>query len=425
MAMRTALRRVTPTLLTSAGTVILGLLTLLLAQENDIRALGPVGAIGIASVLVATLTIVPAALVIVGRRAFWPLVPRLGSSPRSARISWRAVAETVGRHPERTWVGVVLVLFLMTFGLSAYEGSLPAADGFTGHAGSVAAQALIDDSFPAGISGPVVIAVRNVSLAARAAAVAQAVPGILSVGQPETQGGIAIVTATLGFSPSGSQAESVVENLRSAEQRSVGSAVLVGGVTATQVDLDQAASRDRMVVIPVVLVIVFLMLALLLRSLAAPLLLVVTVVMSFLASLGVAVLCSRYLFHFAGLDSSVILLGFVFLVALGIDYNVFLAARARQEASAGTVSGVLRALTATGGVITSAGLVLAGTFTVLGVLPLVALTELGFLVAFGVLVDTFLVRSLMVPALVVQIGSGFWWPSHPDPGDGPGEGGTV
>jgi RND superfamily putative drug exporter len=180
-----------------------------------------------------------------------------------------------------------------------------------------------------------------------------------------------------------------------------------------------------MVVIPVVLVIVFLMLALLLRSLAAPLLLVVTVVMSFLASLGVAVLCSRYLFHFAGLDSSVILLGFVFLVALGIDYNVFLAARARQEASAGTVSGVLRALTATGGVITSAGLVLAGTFTVLGVLPLVALTELGFLVAFGVLVDTFLVRSLMVPALVVQIGSGFWWPSHPDPGDGPGEGGTV
>ncbi|MGD0834482.1 MAG: MMPL family transporter [Candidatus Dormibacteria bacterium] len=424
LAMRTALRRVMPTLLTSGGTVMLGLLTLLLAQENDIRALGPVGAIGIASVLVATLTVVPAALVIVGRRAFWPLVPRLGSSPRSSRISWRAVAERVGRHPERTWVGVVLALFAMTFGLTAYEGSLPAADGFTGHAGSVAAQALIDESFPPGISGPVVIAVRTPSLAGAAAAVAEAVPGIVSVGQPETQGGVAIVTATLSSPPSGGQAESVVEALRSAEQRSVGSSVLVGGVTATQVDLDQAASRDRLVVIPVVLVIVFLMLALLLRSLAAPLVLVVTVVISFLASLGVAVLCSRSLFHFAGLDSSVILLGFVFLVALGIDYNVFLAARARQEASAGTGPGMLRALTATGGVITSAGLVLAGTFTVLGVLPLVALTELGFLVAFGVLVDTFLVRSLMVPALVVQIGGGFWWPSHPDPGDGPGAGGN-
>jgi RND superfamily putative drug exporter len=168
---------------------------------------------------------------------------------------------------------------------------------------------------------------------------------------------------------------------------------------------------------PVVLVIVFLMLALLLRSLAAPLILVTTVAASFLASLGMAAVWFRYLFHFAGVDSSVILLGFVFLVALGIDYNVFLTARARQEATTGTGPGMLRALAATGGVITSAGLVLAGTFTVLGVLPLVALTELGFLVAFGVLLDTFLVRSLMVPALVVQLGKRFWWPSRPDPGD--------
>jgi RND superfamily putative drug exporter len=414
-AMRTALRRVAPTLLTSGGTVILGLLTLLLSQENDIRALGPVGAIGIAAVLLATLTVVPALLVIVGRRAFWPLVPRLASSSRSARISWGAIAAKVGRHPEGIWVGVVAVLFAMTFGLFAYQGSLPASDGFSGHPGSVAAQNLIDRSFPPGISGLVVIAVRRTALAGAAAAVARTAPGLLSVGQVEAHDGIAIVTATLAYSPTGKQAEAVVLNLRALEQRAEGDAVLVGGVTATQVDLDQAASRDRLVVIPVVLVIVFLMLALLLRSLAAPLVLVTTVVMSFLGSLGVAVFCSRYLFHFAGIDSSVILLGFVFLVALGIDYNVFLTARARQEAAAGTGAGMRKALTATGGVITSAGLVLAGTFTVLGVLPLVALTELGFLVAFGVLVDTFLVRSLMVPALVVQIGKGFWWPSRPDP----------
>jgi RND superfamily putative drug exporter len=416
-AMEAALRRVVPTLLTSGGTVILGLLVLLLAQENDIRALGPVGAIGIAAVLLATLTVVPAVLVIVGRRAFWPLVPSLGSSPRRARISWRGIAASVGRRPGRTWVGVLALLAAMACGLLAYQGSLPQSDSFITHVGSVAAQDLISQSFPAGVSGPAVVVVRRLPVSGRAAMVARAVPGVASVGDLETHDGMAIFDATLAFSPTGSQAESVVRDLRSREQQALGDTVLVGGVTATQLDLDQAATRDRWVVMPVVLVIVFLMLALLLRSLAAPLILVTTVAASFLASLGVAAVWFRYLFHFAGVDSSVILLGFVFLVALGIDYNVFLTARARQEATTGTGPGMLRALAATGGVITSAGLVLAGTFTVLGVLPLVALTELGFLVAFGVLLDTFLVRSLMVPALVVQLGKRFWWPSRPDPGD--------
>jgi RND superfamily putative drug exporter len=420
-AMRVALRRVTPTLVTSASTVILGLLALLMAQENDIRALGPVGAIGIAAVLLATLTLVPALLVIAGRRAFWPLVPRMGSATRASRISWAAVARRVGRHPGPTWAGVLALLAVMAMGLLAYPGSLPQSDAFSGTAGSVAAQRLIDSSFPPGISGPVVIAVRDPALAGAALAVARSVPGIEYVGAVETHDGIALASATLAYSPTGQRAETVLEALRSDEQRSVGDEVLVGGVTATQVDLDQAAGRDRLVIIPVVLVVVFLMLALLLRSLTAPLVLVATVLVSFVGSLGVAMLCFRYVFQFAGVDSSLILLGFVFLVALGIDYNVFLSARARQEASGGTGPGMLRALAATGGVITSAGLVLAGTFTVLGVLPLVALTELGFLVAFGVLVDTFLVRSLMVPALVVRIGRRFWWPSHPEreAGDAP------
>ena len=415
-AMRVALRRVTPTLVTSASTVILGLLALLLAQENDIRALGPVGAIGIAAVLLATLTLVPALLVIAGRRAFWPLVPKVGSSAHSSTISWATVAGWVGRRPGPTWAGVLALLAVMAVGLLAYPGSLPQSDAFSGTAGSVAAQKLIDSSFPPGISGPVVIAVRDPARAGAALAVARSVAGIDYVGAAETHDGISLASATLAYSPTGQQAESVVETLRSDEQRAVGSAVLVGGVTATQVDLDQAAGRDRLVIIPVVLVIVFLMLALLLRSFTAPLVLVATVLVSFLGSLGVAMVCFRWIFQFAGVDSSLILLGFVFLVALGIDYNVFLSARARQEAPGGTGPGMLRALAATGGVITSAGLVLAGTFTVLGVLPLVALTELGFLVAFGVLVDTLLVRSLMVPALVVQIGRRFWWPSRPDPG---------
>jgi len=413
-AMRTALARVLPTLITSAATVILSLLVLLLAQENDIRALGPVGAVGIAAVLLAALTLLPALLVIIGRPAFWPLVPRMGDQPRARRISWSRVAAGVGRHPGRILGGALVLLVVMAIGSFAYPGSLPASDSFSGHPGSVAAQKLIDASFPAGLSGPAVIVVRNAARAQAAISIAAKTSGIESVGAPITSGGIAIFQATLKSSPTGSRAQTVVKDLRARETRQLGSTVLVGGVTATQVDLDQAAARDRLVVIPVVLLIVFLMLAILLRAVLAPLILIGSVVVSFLASLGVAIFAYRYLFHFAGVDSSVILLGFVFLVALGIDYNVFLSARARQEASvAGTSPGMLRALGATGGVITSAGLVLAGTFTVLGVLPLVALTELGILVAFGVLLDTFLVRSLMVPAIVVRMEDTFWWPSHP------------
>lgn len=413
-AMRTALAKVAPTLVTSAVTVILSLLVLLVAQENDIRALGPVGAVGIAAVLISALTLLPALLVIIGRPAFWPLVPRLGETPTAHRLSWSGVARRVGRHPGQILGGALALLVVLAIGTLAYPGSLPQSDSFTGHPGSVAAQRLIDESFPAGLSGPAVVVVRDPAKAPAAASIAAHTPGIGAVGDRVTSGGIAIFQATLTSPPTGSRAETAVKNLRYREERHVGATVLVGGVTATQIDLDQAAARDRMVVIPIVLLIVFLMLAILLRAILAPLILVASVVVSFLASLGVAILAYRYLFHFAGVDSSVILLGFVFLVALGIDYNVFLSARARQEATAGpTGPGMLRALAATGGVITSAGLVLAGTFTVLGILPLVALTELGFLVAFGVLLDTLLVRSLLVPALVVKLGDTFWWPSRP------------
>jgi RND superfamily putative drug exporter len=222
-----------------------------------------------------------------------------------------------------------------------------------------------------------------------------------------------VFEATLAAPPEGARAEAVVKALRAAETLHFGGRVLVGGPTAVQIDLNEAAAQDRLVIIPLVLLVVLVMLALLLRSLAAPVLLTFSVVLSYLAALGLSSVAFHWILGFAGIDSSVALLGFVFLVALGVDYTVFLASRIRQEAPAHAEGGVQVALAATGGVITSAGLVLAATFTVLGVLPLVALTELGFLVAVGVLLDTFIVRSLVVPAVALLLGERFWWPGRP------------
>jgi len=411
-AMARALARVAPTLVVSASTVILSLLVLLLARERDISALGPVGAIGIAAVLLASLTLLPALLSIFGRGAFWPLVPRPQPGRQSGRWSWGNVAGWVDRHRAMVWGPALLGLVILAAGLFTYPGSLPQADSFSGQPASTKAQELLSKSFPAGETGPVVVAVLDPAKVARARLTASSLPGVIQVG-PSVQGrGVTIFDATLAYAPGGRRAEAVVKSLRRRESAAVGADVLVGGPTGAQIDLDQAASRDRLVVIPVVLAIVLLMLVLLLRSLLAPVLLVASVVVSFMASLGLATVCFRFLFHFAGVDSSVILLGFVFLVALGVDYNVFLVSRARQESGRGTRAGMTVALAATGGVITSAGVVLAATFTVLAVLPLVALTEIGFLVALGVLLDTFVVRTLVVPALVGTLGDRFWWPAR-------------
>lgn len=257
------------------------------------------------------------------------------------------------------------------------------------------------------------VATGNPALLPAAESLAAGVKGIAGVGPAYVHRGAAVFQATLAAAPDGTRAEAVVGALRSAESRHFGNAVLVGGPTAVQVDLNQAAAHDRLVVIPIVLLVVLVMLGLLLRSVLAPVLLTASVVLSFLAALGLSSLAVRSIFGFAGMDSSVALLGFVFLVALGVDYTVFLASRIRQEATGGPRRGVQVALGATGGVITSAGLVLAATFTVLGVIPLVALTELGLLVAVGVLLDTFVVRSLVVPAVALLLGDRFWWPWAP------------
>ncbi len=412
-AMAVALRRVAPTLAVSAATVILSLLVLTAAQERDIRALGPVGAIGILAVLLGTLTLLPAVLLVFGRAAFWPLVPKVGRRPSARRLSWESTAAWVAGHPRLLAATGAGTLAILCVGLAAYPHPLPQSKSFSGKVPSAAAQALIARAFPAGSTGPVVVATRDPSLLVAAQAVAREVSGIEGVGRGFVRPGAAVFEATLAAAPEGTPAEAVVKALRAAESRHFSGRVLVGGPTAVEIDLNEAAAHDRLVIIPIVLLVVLVMLTLLLRSLVAPFLLTLSVVLSYLAALGLSSLAFRWIFGFAGIDSSVALLGFVFLVALGVDYTVFLASRIRQEAPASPEGGVRVALVTTGGVITSAGLVLAATFTVLGVLPLVALTELGFLVAVGVLLDTFIVRSLLVPAVALLLGDRFWWPWRP------------
>ncbi len=412
-AMATALERVAPTLAVSATTVILSLLVLLVSKERDIMALGPVGAIGIAAVLLGSLTLLPPLLLTFGRAAFWPLVPRVGQEPRAHLLSWRRTAAWVGLHPGPVAGAGIGALALLCLGLLAYPPSLPQSKSFSGKVASTTAQTLLSRSFPAGSTGPVVVATKNPALLPAAERLASGVAGIASVGPAYVHHDAAVFLATLANAPDGTRAEAVVRALRSAESQHFGNAVLIGGPTAVQIDLNQAAAHDRLLVIPIVLLVVLVMLGLLLRSVVAPILLTASVVLSFLAALGLSSLAVRLIFGFAGMDSSVALLGFVFLVALGVDYTVFLASRIRQEAAGDPRRGAQVALGATGGVITSAGLVLAATFTVLGVLPLVALTELGFLVAVGVLLDTFIVRSLVVPAVALLLGDRFWWPWAP------------
>jgi RND superfamily putative drug exporter len=411
-AMAVALRRAGPAITASGLTVILALLALVLARLNDIAALGPACAAGIFCALVAQLALLPAALVCLGRRVFWPFVPRAGEKERAGGGLWVGAARAIAAHRRAVWLSTAVALALGTLGLLSYRGGVDQQNGFRGEVGSVAAQQLLAANFPAGTTAPATILVEPASEAAAAATIARATPGVAAVAPPEDRGKAVIIQATLAASPTSSAAQRTVVNLRRRLHGALGPGVLVGGETATNVDLAAAATHDRDLLLPVILAIVLAMLGLLLRSVVAPVMLTATVVLSYLASLGVSSLVARYLFGFPGFDPTVPILGFVFLVALGVDYNVFLMARVREEAEAGATLGVRRGLSVTGGVITSAGVVLAATFAVLGVLPLVALTELGFLVAFGVLVDTILVRSALVPALAIEIGPLLWWPSR-------------
>ncbi|MFY1703750.1 MMPL family transporter [Micromonospora sp. WMMA1923] len=427
-AMRTAWRGAAPAIVASGGTTIASLLCLLLSSLNSNRSLGPVAAIGIAATLLVMLTFLPALLVLGGRWVFWPRRPRVDrAEPQAEHPFWQRVAGFVARSARPVWLVTTVVLALLAIGLTQLGATaLGQSQLFTDRTDSVAGQEAIARHYPGSTGSPATIFV-TASSAQRVTEVARGVPGVAAVAPvtgnpagppqgdapPKVVDGRVELAATLTDPPDSDGAERTVRDLRVAVHAVPGADAVIGGYTAINVDTADAATRDRNVIIPVVLAVIAVILALLLRALVAPLLLIATVVLSYAATLGLCALVFRYLFDFPGVDASFPLFAFVFLVALGIDYNIFLMSRVRQESvRRGTRSGVLHGLVVTGGVITSAGVVLAATFSALAVLPLVVLVELGVAVAIGVLIDTIVVRSLLVPALAYDIGPRIWWPGR-------------
>ncbi|MEU3166317.1 MMPL family transporter [Streptosporangium sp. NPDC006930] len=416
---RVALRRSFEPIVASAATVALALLALLLSGLTNNRALGPVGAIGIACAALSALTFLPAALVLLGRAALWPSKPRTADS--AAHGIWHRVAAVVDRHPRRLWIATILPLIaLALFAPQLSARGVPLDETFVNDAPSVAAQAALSEHFPGGSGQPAVI----VAPAERASAVEETARGVEGVSEaaavsqsgrpgdaPKTVDRLVLVEATLNDAPDSDAAQDTVKRLRAAFASE--NDVLIGGFSAQRYDTTETAKNDTLLIIPVVLVIILLILVVLLRSLMTPVLLVATVALNFLATLGVSTLVFTHVFGFTDGDASVPLYGFVFLVALGVDYNIFLMSRVREETvHHGAREGLLRGLVTTGGVITSAGVVLAATFAALVVIPLTFLVQLAFIVAFGVLLDTLVVRSLLVPALVRELGARAWWPSR-------------
>ncbi|MEU3844297.1 MMPL family transporter [Streptomyces sp. NPDC028635] len=418
----------------SAATVALGLLALLISDLTNNRALGPVGAIGIACAVLTTLTFLPAVLALLGRAAFWPARPRSADAGTGGHGIWRRVAHRVDTRPRRLWLGTLALLAAGAAFFPALQSKgVPLNELFVDDAPSVTAQETLGRHFPGGSGQPAVIIadaarLEGVTRAAAGTAGVSAARGVGASGQPSgaplVVDGRVRIDAVLSDAPDSDAAERTVQRLRE-RVHAVDPGSLVGGHTAQQYDTQRTAAHDRALIVPVVLGIILVILIALLRAVLLPVLLVATVALTYLATLGVAGLVFQHGFGFSGTDASVPLYGFVFLVALGVDYNIFLMSRVREETLAlGTRQGVLRGLIATGGVITSAGVVLAATFAALVVIPLAFLAQIAFIVAFGVLLDTLVVRSLLVPALVRDIGPAVWWPSRlrderpGQPGDG-------
>ncbi len=417
-AMAFALHRAAPAILASAATVVLGMLCLLFADMNSTAGLGPVAAIGIAVTFLVMVTLLPALLVITGRWIFWPRRPGFGSPEPTQSGIWARVGRWIVPKPRAVWVVTSVLLAIACLGLLRLDtNGLSTEDTYTKEFQSITGQKVLVDHGLVDQSNTVMV----VANADQADAVSEAMTGLEGVEAPKppvTAGGVAFVEATIDSDPSSPAAFATVERVRDAVHAVDGADALVGGGSAFYLDTKDAANRDNKVIIPIILVMVFLILVLLLRSLLSPLLLVGTVVLSFGAALGISSLLFEYVFGFAGSDPGFPLFAFVFLVALGIDYNIFLMTRVREETiNMGTRKGSLVALMSTGGVITSAGLVLAATFLVLGTIPVVFLAQLGVAVALGVLLDTMIVRSVLVTALNLDLGGKIWWPSKLDSAD--------
>ncbi|WP_284987522.1 MMPL family transporter [Arthrobacter sp. fls2-241-R2A-172] len=425
-------------ILASGATVIIALLCLLFSDLNSNKALGPVAAAGILCSLFAALTLLPALMALLGRAAFWPFRPKLlPDDEREPELVtglegqkglWKGVGTLVSKRPRVVWIASVLLLLVASAGvLQLKANGVPQTDVILAKSDAVDGQDALARHFDAGSGSPAVV-VASQGAAQQVLDKVKAADGVgdayfLADGnvpitgapgapsEPAVRDGRVLINATLNSAADSIEAENAVKALRT-EVRDVDSQALVGGVTATALDTNTTAQRDLVVIIPVVLVVILFILMLLLRSVVAPVLLVLSVVLSYAAALGVSAWVFNGIFKFSGADATVPLFGFVFLVALGVDYNIFLMSRVREESlKHGTRPGILRGLAVTGGVITSAGVVLAATFAALGVIPIMFLVQLAFIVAFGVLLDTVLVRSLLVPALAYDIGAKIWWPS--------------
>ncbi|WP_406635555.1 MMPL family transporter [Pseudarthrobacter quantipunctorum] len=425
-------------ILASGATVIIALLCLLFSDLNSNKALGPVAAAGILCSLFAALTLLPALMALLGRAAFWPFRPKLvPEDEREPELVtglegqkglWRATGSLVSRRPRAVWIASVLLLLVASAGvLQLKANGVPQTDVILTASNAVDGQDALARHFDAGSGSPAVVVadqgkaqevldtvkaadgVGEAYLLAQGSVPITGAPGAPSA--PDVRDGRVLINATLNSAADSLEAEEAVKALRE-DVKAVDPDALVGGVTATALDTNTTAQRDLVIIIPVVLVVILFILMLLLRSVLAPVLLVLSVVLSYAAAMGVSAFVFNNILGFPGADATVPLFGFVFLVALGVDYNIFLMSRVREESlKHGTRPGILRGLGVTGGVITSAGVVLAATFAALGVIPIMFLVQLAFIVAFGVLLDTVLVRSLLVPALAYDIGPRIWWPS--------------
>jgi RND superfamily putative drug exporter len=428
-AMAFALHRAAPAIFASAATVVVGMLCLGLAEMNSTAGLGPVNAIGVAITLLVMVTLLPALLVIFGRWIFWPKRPTFGSPEPTSTGIWARVGQSIAPRPRRVWVTTAINLGVACLGMLRLDTSgLSTEEQYTKEFDSIAGQKVLMEHGLVDTSNPIQV----VSNVGQRQAVAEAMRTVDGLGEVNADipavGGVALTTATVPGDVASRTAYDAVENVRTAVHRVEGADALVGGTSAIYLDIQHASSRDNKVIIPVVLVVVTLILMVLLRALVSPIILILTVILSFGTALGLSTILFRTVFTrlfesgsgFEHTDAAFPLFVFVFLVALGIDYNIFLMTRVREETQTrGTREGSLVALSATGGVITSAGLVLAATFAVLGSLPLVFLAQLGTAVALGVILDTIIVRSVLVTAINLDLGGKIWWPSKLDRGDVP------
>jgi len=413
-AMARALRGAGPAIIASGSTVVLALLTLLFAQLTGNRALGLACATGIVIAMLFALLVLPAALVLFGRSLFWPYVPRYGTEGSTERGVWHRLGTLVAKRPVIVAiVGAVILGGLAVSGVPHIQTGLTQTEKFRSVPEAVVGQEILAKAFSAGSGSPVVV-ITNASSEKRVTDVVSRLDGIDSVRAGETNGEITQLDVTTTAAAETPQAYALVDEIRDAVHDIDGADAIVGGLDAQSLDVNRAQVADQDLVIPLILGLVLLVLVLLLRAIVAPVLLLLTVVASFFASLGASWLLFQSVFSFPAIDTNVVLFSFLFLVALGVDYNIFLVTRAREEAREhGTRLGMIRALSSTGGVITSAGILLAAVFAVLGVLPLITLTQIGIIVCIGVLLDTLLVRTVIVPSLAFIAGEKFWWPGHP------------